>query len=207
MVEVGGAEGLGSVEVWGKLVNMEESRIVKKVSQERRKELLGKGKHSKKNNWLVRTRQILLGLGLRKEWEEEKVGTKAQWGATLTKAIGEREEKLWRKEVEQKPKLRTYRLLKTKLSFEPYLNCGDAWRRGLVAALRCGTNMLAIETGRHTRKQLHERVCMVCKTNQVEDEQHFLIECKKYKVVREDMYKEVKSNMMRKRQEQTKKRG
>ena len=83
-------------------------------------------------------------------------------------------------------------LLKTKLSYEPYLNCGDSWRRSLMTKLRVGTNTLNIEKGRWEKKQVHERVCSVCKTNQVEDEQHFLLECSGYDEARHDLYKDLK---------------
>ena len=76
------------------------------------------------------------------------------------------EEKLWKEKVKKKPKLGTYLLLKTKLSFEPYLTCG---RRSLMTQLRVDTNTLKIERGRWEKKTVEERVCDVCSTNQVED--------------------------------------
>ena len=51
--------------------------------------------------------------------------------------------------------------------------------------------MLGIETGRWEGKEVEERVCKVCKTNQVEDEKHFLIECSGYDAVRQDLYKQL----------------
>ena len=97
------------------------------------------------SNWLQKTRTLLVELGLGAEWESEAVGTKQQWGAKLTTAIAKREEKLWKEEVKKKPKLRTYLSLKTKLSFEPYLTCGESLRRSLMTQLRVGTNILKIE--------------------------------------------------------------
>ena len=127
-------------------------------------------------------------VGLEGEWNREEVGTRQQWGAKITTAIAKREEKLWREEVGRKPKLRTYFLLKTKLSFEPYLNCGDSWRRSGMTQLRVGTNMLNIERGRWEKKKVEERICHVCSTNQVEDEMHFLLDCSVYDGVRQNLY-------------------
>ena len=93
--------------------------------------------------------------------------------------------------MSEKPKLRTYRKLKSKLSFEPYLNCGDSWRRSLMTMMRGGTNMLRIERGRWDKEKIEERTCRVCMTDQVEDEQHFLLDCSVYKSERESMYREI----------------
>ena len=83
-------------------------------------------------------------------WGWERNGIAKRWersnnGAKLTTAIAKREEKLWKEEVKKKPKLRTYLVLKTKLSFEPYLTCGESLRRSLMTQLRVGTNTLNIE--------------------------------------------------------------
>ena len=70
----------------------------------------------------------------------------------------------------RKSKLRTYRTVKDKLVFEPYLNFDSRHARILLTRLRSGTNSLRIERGRWC--------------NKVEDERHFLVECALYKDVR-----------------------
>ena len=134
---------------------MDRSRIVKRIYVERRIMYEGQGRGDG-SNWLQKTRTLLVELGLGAEWESEAVGTKQQWGAKLATAIAKREEKLWKEEVKKKPKLRTYLLLKTKLSFEPYLTCGESLRRSLMTQLRVGTNTLNIERGRWEKKKGEE---------------------------------------------------
>ena len=90
--------------------------------------------------------------------------------------------------MKKKPKLRTYLLLKAKLSFEPYLTCRESLRRSLMTQLRVGANTLKIERGRWEKKKVEGRVCDVCSTNQVEDEKHFVLECSGYDKVRQDLY-------------------
>ena len=180
---------LARLRFWGKLARMEESRIVRRIYDERRKMMYrGRGKGDG-SNWLQKTRKLLVELGLGEVWESEAVGTKQQWGAKLAIAIAKREEQWWAAEVKSKPKLRTYLLLKPKLSFELYLNCGDSWRRRLMTQLRVGTNFLNIE--RWQRKKLQDRVCDVCLTNQVEDEQHFLLDCPVSQSIRDDLFKDL----------------
>ena len=122
-MENGSEKGLGAVEVLGKLVRMEESRLVKRVYRERRRRF-DQGKSVDTKNWCYRTREILVGLGLEEVWEGERVGPAEEWGPIIKSAIAAREEREWAREMSEKPKL------KSKLSFEPYLNCGDSWRRG-----------------------------------------------------------------------------
>ena len=181
---------LARLRFWGKLVRMEESRLVKRVYRERRRRF-DQGKSVDTKNWCYRTREILVGLGLEEVWEGERVGPAEEWGPIIKSAIAAREEREWAREMSEKPKLRTYRKLKSKLSFEPYLNCGDSWRRSLMTMMRGGTNMLRIERGRWDNEKIEERTCRVCMTDQVEDEQHFLLDCSVYKSERESMYREI----------------
>ena len=181
---------LARLRFWGKLVRMEESRLVKRVYRERRRRF-DQGKSVDTKNWCYRTREILVGLGLEEVWEGERVGPAEEWGPIIKSAIAAREEREWAREMSEKPKLRTYRKLKSKLSFEPYLNCGDSWRRSLMTMMRGGTNMLRIERGRWDKEKIEERTCRVCMTDQVEDEQHFLLDCSVYKSERESMYREI----------------
>jgi hypothetical protein len=37
-----------------------------------------------------------------------------------------------------------------------------------------------IERGRHLNIPRTERYCLLCKSNQIEDEKHFLLHCKKF---------------------------
>ncbi len=59
--------------------------------------------------------------------------------------------------------------------------------RSLISQLRLGVLPLRIETGRYTRLQVHERLCELCDSDQVEDEAHFLFDCDMYKDLRNDM--------------------
>ena len=71
-----------------------------------------------------------------------------------------------------------YRLFKTRLEFEPYLNLPRHIRIQL-ARLRSSSHSLRIETGRYSLPKptpLEERLCPSC--IEIEDETHFLITCR-----------------------------
>ena len=111
--------------------------------------------------------------------------TRGEWGELVSKKIQEREQREWRLTIQERPKLRTYRLVKKNLEYENYLDIEDEAGRKALARLRSGTNMLRIETGRHEGLERRDRLCW-CGCDEVEDEQHFLKECWMYEDLREE---------------------
>jgi len=174
---------------WGDLVRMPADRFTKMVYLERRKEYekrssLNNAKSPRLiRNWCHVTKQLLRELDLLEFWNEEsRVPEKIKWRKVVISKIALREQNLWLAEVLTKPKLRTYRLLKDKLRFEPYLLHGSSLARSVMFSLRSGSNRLRIETGRWKRPQerVEERVCVLCESKEVEDEIHFISKCEKY---------------------------
>ena len=78
------------------------------------------------------------------------------------------EEEIWLKEVNKKPKLRTYKRFKTKLRLEKYLLSPGYYKgRSMLTDIRTGTNKLEIEVGRWSRKKEADRLCVKCSSSQV----------------------------------------
>jgi hypothetical protein len=116
----------------------------------------------------------------KKEMVEE-----SEWKRILNERIGIREELMWIKRAEGKPKLEMYLQHKKKLEEERYLGNPDYKGRTLMARLRSGTSDLVIETGRYENKKRKERICRLCRKG-VEDEGHFLINSEFYKEIRKE---------------------
>ena len=181
---------LARLRFWGKIILMSEDRLVKKVYRIR-KAAVEQG--SDKKNWCWHTKALLEQLGLGQVWVSEQIGaTHAGWISQVKAVIKDREQKLWRLEVERKPKLRVYANLKTNLEPELYLEHENPWNRRLFTMLRSGTNWLRIEIGRWKKEPVEKRVCEICMSrHQVEDEIHFLLDCEVYDEVRKRMYEEI----------------
>ena len=66
------------------------------------------------------------------------------------------------------------------MKFEDYLQ--DEWVQGrrILCQLRGGTLSLRIEEGRWEGLEREERICRTCGSKEVEDEQHFIEDCKFY---------------------------
>ncbi len=93
---------------------------------------------------------------------------------------------LWSSELLSSRNLRTFRLFKNLIAYEPYLNLPPHLRVSL-AKLRSSAHQLRIETGRYTLPTptpLEERTCMLCGVLM-----HFLVDCHKFDGrAREDLF-------------------
>ena len=59
--------------------------------------------------------------------------------------------------------------------------------RASLTQFRLSAHQLNIETGRHHKMALEKRICKCCKTNEIEDEMHFLFNCPLYEMERKDI--------------------
>ena len=61
--------------------------------------------------------------------------------------------------------------------------------RRAVAKLRVGNHNPRIETGRHSYPKLpeHLRICQNCSSNEVENEEHFVLNCSRYNTIRKSL--------------------
>ena len=105
---------------WVKLLRMEESRLVRKIYERRRREFEEGGRRDKKN-WCYWTWISLKELGMENIWESENFGNPNAFNRMLRTSIQNLEEKFWEEEMKKKPKLRLYRQIKSSLRIEEYL--------------------------------------------------------------------------------------
>ena len=174
---------------WWKLMNMGRERLPRKVYEWelRRKETAQIGYRT----WTTHTEKLLTEIGLETYWHSQNVNIKQEeWNRIVGERIHDREQRIWRKSVCERPKLRTYRKFKKELKMEEYLESEDSKGRRLMARLRSGTNNLRIETGRRNGLTREERRCWFgC--DYIEDEEHFLQKCWLYDDIRNDWVNEV----------------
>jgi hypothetical protein len=67
--------------------------------------------------------------------------------------------------------------------------------RAAICKIRISAPPLMIERGRHLNIPRTERYCLLCKSNQIEDEKHFLLHCKKFNTQR-NLFNEKISNIL-----------
>jgi hypothetical protein len=174
---------LARLRLWKKLVEG-VNPLASWVYRQRREEFERQGRKDKRN-WCWYTWQVLREMGKEVDWAVEYVQGGA-WIQGVRERIQQREEKEWQTRMGEKPRLRTYRLVKEKLEHERYLDCTTGAKRRALVELRSGANDLEIEMGRRRNKEVKDRVCEECKGG-VEDEMHFLLECPAYVNTRGEM--------------------
>ena len=100
----------------------------------------------------------------------------------------------WRHSLEHSKKLEFYKVFKDDYVTSDYLNQLRNYneRRNLVK-FRVSNHKLMIELGRYqTDHMLREtRLCPLCKSNQVENETHFLLQCSKYSLQRQTFFNRI----------------
>lgn len=144
------------------------------------------------NSWWKYTKSLMLKLKLDNFFADifqVKCMSTQNWRSLIHKRIHDSEVYEWTSEVQKKPKLRTYFLVKKHFKYEKYLDTPHSGRKFLTR-LRCGTNELRIDTGRRKNLRPEDRICLVCLQG-VEDEFHFMCECKAYVKERIIMYEKL----------------
>lgn len=107
----------------------------------------------------------------------------------VKKVLFENYKQKWLGEVQHKPKLRTYRLIKDNYGPEHCvtLNLSRA-QQSICAQLRCGILPLALETGRFHSIPEEDRKCCMCDLGEIKNEFHFLFYCPLYNDYRQRLF-------------------
>uniref|UniRef100_A0A0E9XH21 Reverse transcriptase zinc-binding domain-containing protein n=1 Tax=Anguilla anguilla TaxID=7936 RepID=A0A0E9XH21_ANGAN len=98
----------------------------------------------------------------------------------------------WSNDILLKPKLRTYIHVKQNHGPEPYIMAYlTRSQRSLVAQLRTGILLLAIEVGRFNDVIEEKRLCLLCDLCEIENESHFMLYCTYYDDLRAPIFHEM----------------
>ncbi len=81
----------------------------------------------------------------------------------------------WQQDVLDKPKLYIYVNFKVSYNVEDYvMSFMSCAHRSCLAQLRCGILPVHIETGKWQGTELDKIICLVCNSNLIEHEEHFI---------------------------------
>jgi hypothetical protein len=183
MITLRGRRDIARLSYWWQIVNSKRGGLVRDVYEW--------SKSKSMNNWCRYTKKLLIELGMGEEWESEKLGKRSEWMRRVKEEVGKRETGKWREGMEGKSKLDRYKVIKTELKYEKYLDCGGT-RAEVANFVQCrgGVAKLRVETGRWIGLQREERVCEFCESGEVEDEIHMMTSCSKWKEVWKELSEE-----------------
>ena len=104
--------------------------------------------------------------------------------------------KLNEETIQKQGKLRTFALFKSNFEEESYLETvNDIYKRKRLTRVRLSAHRLEVESGRNKKQPVSERICKLCKLDQVEDEIHFLCNCSAYNTERQTFFASVIANI------------
>lgn len=99
---------------------------------------------------------------------------------------------MWRnriKNITENSKLHIYGKLKSEIKIEQYLlEISNFKTRQLFTKFRVSDHKLEIETGRYQNIPRDKRLCKFCNSNEIDDEYHFLLNCNKNKLPRDQLF-------------------
>jgi hypothetical protein len=90
----------------------------------------------------------------------------------------------WQSDIRESSKGETYGIFKIKFGFEKYLDTLPRKLRTKFIKFRTSNHHLPVETGRWCGTPKNEKTCHICKTGQIADEYHYLLECKSFEYYR-----------------------
>ena len=92
----------------------------------------------------------------------------------------------WKTELQQPDmsRLNFYKEVKGEFQINDYLSIRNWEHRKHITKIRCSDHPLEIEKGRHTNIPRTERKCKLCSIDEIETEEHFLLRCSKYDLLK-----------------------
>jgi hypothetical protein len=129
--------------------------------------------------WLNYVKNILDFTGNTNYWINQKIFTLKNVGKLIKRTLLDQFIQKFNENLANSSKGTNYRLFKSDIKFEPYLNILPPNKRLTVFHFRTGNHRLPVETGRWRNCTLpyEDRKCMLCSLNDVGDEFHYLLKC------------------------------
>ena len=176
---------------WQRLVALPDSHILKEAYIDNVK-LDASGKRV----WVSCVKNLLESVGLNYVWNDPVQSCSPQYIRSLLhdQHIQRLHSDIFNDDVKHGTgnKLRTFREFSDLLHCEDYLvNVKKFRHRKALSKLRTSNHKLQIETGRHNKTPLPQRLCNICHSGDIENEFHFLCNCSTYFNLRGELYSKI----------------
>ena len=169
-----------SLKYWLKIIKMQNSRYIKKCYN-----MMLIDDSQGFTNWVTNIRLLLERHGFGIVWQNQMVNSESLFIKQFVSRIKDCYLQDWNASITENSKLINYKMYKNNIDFERYLDVLDIRKfRYLYVNFRLGCHELEIEKGRYRNVPRLNRICVLCSSNSVEDEYHFLLCCEKYADIR-----------------------
>ena len=169
---------------WLKLIKMDNTRYPKACYN-----MLLNLDENGRTNWVTHVKNVLCQNGFGYVWHAQEVGCEESFILKFVQRIKDCKFQEWVSEINDKEKLRTYKLFKSLLDPEKYLQIIQVRKHAIaLARFRTSSHTLEIEMGRRSQTPSDLRYCKLCKRakniNLVENEYHVVMSCSSYNKLR-----------------------
>ena len=166
------------IKYWFKVVYADERKYISQIY----KVMLNDIRDNQNiKNWASLVKNTLANLGFLDVWLAQGVGDVSKFLTLLKQRLSDHFLQNWNYRLAESSRASFYRVIGT-FKFQPYLDKVTTRKfRVALSKLRMSSHRLMIEAGswnRPHRTPREQRKCTVC--NQLEDEYHFLFECRLY---------------------------
>ena len=160
---------------WDRIRNMEDNTLVK---------LAYKENLQRNSTWCKTIQALNTTFQLHKRnW------TELEFPNAVKKEIRSNFIQHWKNRIQDRgteKKLDLYAKVRKDFDIPKYLDIPSFRERQMTSKILCSSHKLHIETGRHTNTPREERTCQLCSGNEVESEDHFIINCEAYANIRNE---------------------
>ena len=134
--------------------------------------------------WIKTVMFILKTCGYHQLDINDILGKENTFHKEISKKLTELYQANWKTETQNMAsgKMAFYTQVKKNFQFETYLDQIPRHERKAITKLRLSCHSLPIERMRYQKIQRNERICTVCKENEVGDEWHYLMRCKQQNI-------------------------
>ena len=168
------------IKYWLKLVRLPNSRLCKQAY-----DMMCIQMNLGKENWVYQVKQTLCKQGFGIVWLHQGVGSDKQFISEFKDRIISNFQQDWHAKMEDHERYNWFFAFKSVFQVEKYiLSLDDKWMRSCMLRFRLRTLGFNAHKLWFQISSYSDEHCPVCK-NAVEDEKHFLFECKAYELVRE----------------------
>lgn len=157
--------------------------------------------HSNINSkWITCVKDILTEIGRPDVWNMQEQFHSHSLSAYVKRRLTDQYIQQWFGKAEQSSKALTYYSFKSEFSIEKYLLILPKQLRVNLYKFRTGNHKLPVETGRWDGTHVSDRKCLLCTTNDIGDEFHYLFKCPYFQTERKTLIKKyfiIRPNMIK----------
>ena len=138
-----------------------------------------------KTNWFSNVKSLLSRYGFLNVWQNIINTKESTFLSIFKQRLLDEFLQEWQRNLNNSSVLSLYRDIKSSFGFQTYLDKLVSRKlRIALTKLRVSGHSLRVHTGRYDRLERNMRVCQICNSHELEDEYHFVFNCKPYHLLR-----------------------